>query len=289
MPTPLSRPTLGDMTDTMTRQLARLEEPRTLDDAVRGIDQVVDWAIKAESHIGYFAALYKRITLAIQDAISEGVFDDGDRIDQLGVVFSQRYFNSLNGYFDPDEYQGPTLPWEVSFVGDQNHKAIMLQHMMAGLNAHITFDLGLATLAIAGNSLATLADDFNRVNALLCSQIPGILDVVEQLSPELRWTRRLIPDEVGVLKRMLTKLRRSAWLFAINMAVHPDNARQSRVNQAAWTAALGAWYLQPPARLTALPVLVRVIAKRESRDVAGNIRALEGITNTPEKLNKAYL
>jgi hypothetical protein len=270
-------------------QMARLEEPRTLDEAVRGIDQVVDWAIRSESHIGYFAALYKRITLAIQDAISDGVFDDGDRIDQLGIVFSQRYFNSLNAYFYPDEYQGLTLPWEVSFVGDQNHNAIMLQHMMAGLNAHITFDLGLATLAIAGNSLDTLAADFNRVNALLCSQIPGILDVVEQLSPELRWTRRLIPDEVGVLKGMLTKLRRSAWLFAINMALRPDNARPRRVNQAAWTAALGAWYLQPPARLTALPVLVRVIAKRESRDVAGNIRALEGITNTPEKLNKAYL
>ena len=270
-------------------QMARLEEPRTLDEAVRGIDQVVDWAIRSESHIGYFAALYKRITLAIQDAISDGVFDDGDRIDQLGIVFSQRYFSSLNAYFYPDEYQGLTLPWEVSFVGDQNHNAIMLQHMMAGLNAHITFDLGLATLAIAGNSLSALAADFNRVNALLCSQIPGILDVVEQLSPELRWTRRLIPNEVGVLKGMLTKLRRSAWLFAINMALRPDNARRSRVNQAAWTAALGAWYLQPPARLTALPVLVRVIAKRESRDVAANIRALEGITNTPEKLNKAYL
>jgi hypothetical protein len=269
--------------------LDRLEEPRTLDDAVRGIDQIVDWAIRAESHIGYFAALYKRITVAIQDAINDGVFDDGDRIDQLGIVFSQRYFNSLNAYFYPDEYQGLTLPWEVSFVGDQNRNAIMLQHMMAGLNAHITFDLGLATLAIAGNSLGTLAADFNRVNALLCSQIPGILDVVEQLSPELRWTRRLMPNEVGVLKGMLTKLRRSAWLFAINMALRPDDARRSRVNQAAWTAALGAWYLQPPARFTALPVLVRVIARRESRDVAGNIRALEGITNTPEKLNKAYL
>ena len=289
VPTPLSRPTLGDMTATITCVLARLEEPRTLDDALRGIDQVVDWAIEAESHIGYFAALYKRITLAIQDAVSEGVFEDGDRIDQLGVVFSQRYFNSLNAYFHPDEYQGLTLPWEVSFVGDRNHKAIMLQHMMAGLNAHITFDLGIATLAIAGNSLDTLAGDFNRVKALLCSQIPGILDVVEQLSPDLRWTRRLIPDEVGVLKRMLTKLRHSAWLFAIDMAVHPDHARQNRVNQAAWTAALGAWYLQPPVRLTILPVLVRVVAKRESRDVAGNILALEGIMNTPEKLNKAYL
>ena len=270
-------------------QMARREEPKTLDDSVRGIDQVVDWAIKAESHIGYFAALYKRITLAIQDAITEGVFDDGDRIGQLGIVFSQRYFKSLNAYFYPDECQGLTLPWEVSFVGDQNHKAIMLQHMMAGLNAHITFDLGLATLAIAGNSLDTLENDFNRVNALLCSQIPGILDVVQQLSPDLRLIRRLIPDEVGLLKRVLTKLRRGAWLFAIYMATHPQNGREKTVNHEAWTAAVGSWYLQPSARWTLFPVLVRVIAKHESRDVAVNIRALEGITNTPEKLNKAYL
>jgi hypothetical protein len=270
-------------------QMARLEEPKTLDDSVRGIDQVVDWAIKAESHIGYFAALYKRITLAIQDAITEGVFDDGDRVGQLGIVFSQRYFKSLNAYFYPDECQGLTLPWEVSFVGDQNHKAIMLQHMMAGLNAHITFDLGLATLAIAGNSLDTLENDFNRVNALLCSQIPGILDVVQQLSPDLRLIRRLIPDEVGLLKRVLTKLRRGAWLFAIYMATHPQNGREKTVNHEAWTAAVGSWYLQPSARWTLFPVLVRVIAKHESRDVAVNIRALEGITNTPEKLNKAYL
>jgi hypothetical protein len=270
-------------------QMARLEEPKTLDDSVRGIDQVVDWAIKAESHIGYFAALYKRITLAIQDAITEGVFDDGDRIGQLGIVFSQRYFKSLNAYFYPDECQGLTLPWEVSFVGDQNHKAIMLQHMMAGLNAHITFDLGLATLAIAGNSLDTLENDFNRVNALLCSQIPGILDVVQQLSPDLRLIRRLIPDEVGLLKRVLTKLRRGAWLFAIYMATHPQNGREKTVNHEAWTAAVGSWYLQPSARWTLFPVLVRVIAKHESRDVAVNIRALAGITNTPEKLNKAYL
>ncbi len=270
-------------------RLDRLEEPRTLDDSVRGIDQVVDWAIRADSHIGYFAALYKRITLAIQAAIDEGVFEDGDRIDQLGIVFSQRYFNSLNAYFYPDEYQGLTLPWGVSFVGDQNHKAIMLQHMMAGLNAHIVFDLGLATFAIAGNSLDKLENDFHRVNALLCSQIPGILDVVEQLSPDLRWIRRLIPDEVGLLKRALTKLRRGAWLFAIYMAMHPQNEREKTANHEAWTAAVGSWYLDPSARWTPFPLLIRVIARRESRDVATNIRALEGIMNSPAKLNKAYL
>ena len=40
-------------------RMARLEKPETIDDVLRNIDQIIDWAIKAESHIGYFAALYK--------------------------------------------------------------------------------------------------------------------------------------------------------------------------------------------------------------------------------------
>ena len=156
------------------------------------------------------------------------MFDDGPRMEQLDVAFARRYFNALNAYFYPDEHQGPTLPWKVAFVGDQDDQAIILQHMMAGLNAHITFDLGLAVVQIAGNSLDSLENDYNRVNALLCSQIPGILKVVDQLSPDLRWTRWLIPDELGVLERALTKLRSRAWLFAIYMAMHPQNATGRR-------------------------------------------------------------
>jgi hypothetical protein len=53
--------------------------------------------------------------------------------------------------------------------------------------------------------------------------------------------------------------------------------------------ALGVGYLQPLPRLTPFPALVRAVAKHESRDVAGNIRALEEITNAPDKLDKAYL
>lgn len=271
--------------------LEHLEEPRTIDDVLRAIDRILDWSINAQSNIGYFATLYKRVTVAIRDAIDDGVFDDGRRMEQLDVAFAHRYFSALNAYFHPNEYQRPTLPWEVAFVGDQNDQAIILQHMMTGLNAHITFDLGLAVLAVAANALDKLENDFNRVNALLCSQIPGILGVVEQLSPEFRVIRRVLPNavEVALLKRMITKLRRSAWYFAIYMDLHPESARERRVNQASWTAAMGAWYLQPPARLTPFPILVRAIAKRENRDVAANLRALEQIRNTPEKLDKSYL
>jgi hypothetical protein len=271
--------------------LDRLEEPETIDDVLRTLDQILDWSISAQSNVGYFTTLYKRVTVAIRNAVDEGVFDDGRRIEELDVAFARRYFNALNAYFYPDEYQGPTLPWEVAFVGDRNNQAIILQHMMTGLNAHITFDLGIAVLAVAANCLDELENDYNRVNALLCSQIPGILDIVEQLSPGLRVIRRVLPNkaEVALLKRMITKLRRSAWYFAIYMDLHPEGARERRVNQASWTAATGAWYLQPPARLTPFPILVRAIAKRESRNVAGNLRALATIKNTPDKLDESYL
>jgi hypothetical protein len=269
--------------------LDRLAQPKNVDDVLRNIDQIVDWAIKAESHIGYFAVVYKRVTLAIREAINEGEFEDGHRIAQLDVAFAQRYFNALNAYFYPSAYWGPTLPWEVAFVGDLDGQAIILQYMMTAFNAHINFDLGMACFTIAGNSLDTLWNDFNRVNAVLCSQMRGIVDVMQRLSPELRWTRLLIPDELGVLKRVLKQLRTGAWQFARYMATHPEYASQKQVNHAAWTAALGAGYLQPPARLTPFPLLVRAIAKHESRDVAGNIRAFEEISNSPDKLDEAYV
>jgi hypothetical protein len=269
--------------------LGRLEDPETIDDVVRTIDHIIGWAIKAESPIGYFAVLYRRCTLAIREAINEDVFDDGHRMEELDVAFGRRYFNALNAYFHPAEYQGPTLPWSVAFVGDQDNQAIILQHMLAGLNAHITFDLGLALLATAANSLDTLTNDYNRVNVILCAQIPGIVKVVEQLSPDLRLSGWLQRSEVSVLKEALTKLRHGAWLFAINMATHPQDAWPKRLHQEAWTAALSSWYLQPSEQWTGLPRLIRAIARHESDDVAGNIRALDAITRTPEKLDTTHL
>ena len=270
-------------------QMEPLAQAKGIDDVLRNVEQIIDWSIKAQSHLGYFAVMYKRVTLAIRAAISAGDFENGDRIERLDVAFAQRYFNALNAYFHPNEYRGLTLPWEVAFVGDQDGQAIILQHLMTAFNAHISFDLGMACFTIAADSLDDLEPDFDRVNAILCSQIPGTLKVVQQLSPELQWARRLIPDEVGILKRALMKLRKGAWWFAIYMAMHPENATAKQVNQASWTAALGSWYLQPTRVWTPLPMLISAVAKHESRDVVDNIRALEEIKSPHDPLDKACI
>lgn len=270
-------------------KLPRLPDPATIDDVITTLDQVLEWSIAAPSTIGYFAAIYKRVTVAIRQAARDGEFANGPLIEELDVAFGQRYFSALNGYFYPDDYPAVTLPWEVAFLGSASGKATMLQHMMAGLNAHITFDLGVALVKVAPTALDDLEGDYRRVNALLCSQIPGMLGIIATLSPEVRLIRRLFPGEILVLRRMLTKLRESAWLFAIHMALHPEKERERRVNQSSWTAAMGAWYLHPPRRLTAVPVLVRAISRKESRDIPTNLRALQGITDTPATLMPAFL
>ncbi len=88
--------------------MGRLAPIDNIDDAARNIDQIVDWSIKAQSNIGYFAVLYKRVTLAIHEAINEGVFENGARMAALDVAFARRYFNALNTYFYPADIRPST-------------------------------------------------------------------------------------------------------------------------------------------------------------------------------------
>lgn len=262
--------------------LPRLPDPTSIDDVIANLEVIIAWAIGARSTVGYFAALYKRVTVAIRKAVDDGMFDDGPRMQRFDVLFAGRYFTALNAYFHPGRSGGPTLPWQVAFVGDRDPQPIIVQQMLTAINAHIGFDLGIAAATVAPTDLDSLAADFNRVNALLAGQIPGMLDVIGKLSPELRETRWLIPNETWLIKQLLVKFRTAAWDFATEIVEDPADAAVIELNHAAWMAALGAWYLHPPARLALFPILVGVIGKRESRDVSANIKALAGITDKPD-------
>src|SRR6201995_5669618 len=71
----------------------------TLDAVVSALDSVIEWSIAASSRLGYFAALYKRITIAVRTAVANGVFQDGPRMERFAAAFACRYFDALNGHF----------------------------------------------------------------------------------------------------------------------------------------------------------------------------------------------
>ncbi|MHC9294375.1 DUF5995 family protein [Mycobacterium sp. LTG2003] len=269
--------------------LEPLERAVTIDDVVHRLDLIIKWSIDAKSAIGYFAVLYRRGTVAIQEAIARGEFNDPEWIEQLDVDFANRYFHALNGYFHPAEYSaGLTLPWEVAFVKQHNTKVSLIQQMIASLNAHICYDLGLVTASLSGTRLKAVEADFVRVNRLVAAQTERMLDVVERRSPRVRWLRRAIPREVTFIAKLLTEFRKSAWLFAYGLAQYPALARETEANKAAWTAGLGAYYLDPWPRWTPTTLLVKAIGVRENRDVGGNIRALADIKDDPDPVSSAF-
>lgn len=253
----------------------------TIDQVVDAIQTIVDWSKQNQSRLGYFAALYKRITIAIRTAIAEGKFEDGPRLQRLDVTFASRYFAALNGYFHPGTYPKPSHCWQVAFDGALHEEPIIIQHMLAGVNAHIDLDLGIAAEQTSpGFELPTLHADFNTVNAVLASQVSGVVDEIDELSPVLADIYDLLmKNEIDLITDSLKIFRDAAWRFATILAaeippLHPPTIMLRDLE----VAKFGTLILYPPPLLAAV---AGAIGARESRDVVHNIEVLDAMASTP--------
>lgn len=268
--------------------LALLPPVGALDDVLRNVQTVIDWSIAEGSPTGYFAAMYKRTTLAIAAAISRGDFGDGPRMERFVLVFAQRYFDALNAYFHPKPYEAPSHVWQVAFDGNEQEQPIILAQLLTAMAAHIDYDLGIAAATVGGDELELLHKDFDIVNGVLGSQVPGVLDAVSQCSPGVAAIRHVIPDRVefGLIAQTLKAFRDAAWTFAQLVALQPDLRPGACAHRDVQSAELGTCCLYPGGDIQRI---VDAIAAQESRDVAENIRTLDKMAQRPAALMRALV
>jgi hypothetical protein len=253
----------------------------TIPEVVDALETVIDWSIEASSRLGYFAALYKRVTIAVGVAVDGGKFEDGARLERLDAAFANRYFDALNGHFHPDRFPTPTHSWQVTFDAATRPEPILAQHMFAGVNAHIGLDLGIVSEALCpGPELADLHEDFDRINAVLASQVTGVVEDINELSPVLADLYAVLKNEqVFLINETVQGYRDSAWLFAMVLAATPGFADPAAIVlrdlQVAQQAAL---IYKPPPPMSAF---ISAIAGQESRDITANLKALNEIASTP--------
>ena len=269
----------------MTNPLPPITGITNIDHVVDAIETIVQWSMANGSRLGYFAALYKKITIAIRTAIAEHKFEDGPRMERFDVTFASRYFAALNGFFHPGrEFPAPTHSWLVAFNGALLPGPIIVQQMIAGVNAHIDLDLGIAAEEIApGAQLPSLKNDFNTVNAVLASQVNGVLDEIDELSPVLAEIYDVLQqNEIDLISDGLKVVRDSAWCFAETLAMEPAILHPPTIMvHDLEVAKLGTLILHPPGLLANV---VAVIAARESRDIVRNIEVLDRIAATTSRL-----
>jgi len=241
--------------------------PTTIDGVIEQLDAIIAESIAAQSRLGYFAALYKRMTMAVRDAIRDGRFQDAARMERLDVTFATRYLVTRQQYF-AGELHGQS--WLQAYEAAAREHYTVLQQLLIGINPHIMIDLGVAAARTCpGTAMAGLEPDFNTINTVIASLFPVIDAELDALSPfENRVDHSFfgfIKDEA--IRQAIDDGRKSSWGFAMSLANLDLPAQAIVIGQRDREARLlGDCILRDP--------LAWIAKQRESADVRANINVL---------------
>jgi hypothetical protein len=190
---------------------------QTIDEVVVQLDDIIERARRQKSRLGYFAVLYRNVTVKVKEGIAAGSFEDGGRMERLDVAFANRYLEAEAQYRRGER---PSLCWLASFEASHKWYPLVLQHLLLGMNAHINLDLGVAAaLTSPGDKLAASQRDFDQINNILCAMMD---DVQNRLARVSRWMTLL--DRAGcrtdeaVMEFSINKARELAWRAAVKLA-----------------------------------------------------------------------
>lgn len=235
-------------------------------EVIQAMAGFVAWCQANASRLGYFAALYMRITKAVEDALLKGtVFKDNERMTKLDVTFANRYLTALNGYFHPELFPGISGCWLASFVGAESAGDTVVQYMLSGVAAHIGLDLGIAAQQVCGSpsALQQFQGDFDQINTVLFQQVQTVLSEIDAVSPLLADLYSVLgKHEMALVDDGLGGSRMVAWTLATTLAGQtPAQQALTVAAQDGLVAGLIPTLFTPPEPLDSV---AQIIARREN-------------------------
>ncbi|HVO78612.1 MAG TPA: DUF5995 family protein [Candidatus Bathyarchaeia archaeon] len=246
----------------------------TVEDVIAALDAIIQRAWDEKCRIGYFAALYRRVTRAVRDGIARNQFSNGPLMEKLDVVFARRYLDALSAY---QTHGKLSRCWRVAFDACEDESRLILQHLLAGMNAHINLDLGAASAQVSpGDQIAQLKDDFDEINTVLASQVGAVEDEMSALSPLIKDLSSVgLRTETTAINFNIELARKAAWFTAERLAKEPAVLHDVTLAGLDLAVSLeGRAILYPPFKGEAL----RAICAAEVRDVRRVIEILAADT-----------
>jgi hypothetical protein len=222
-------------------------------DVTAVIRALISLTTEAQDPIGYFAALYLHVSTSFERALSDGTFQHPQHMARLDVAFFRRYLTALQRYLSRG---GPSLCWQLAFDATRDPKPIVLQHLLLGMNAHINYDLGVATFdAFRGLDLDTMRPDFERMNALLASLLSRVMADLSKVWPWLLLIDRALgPVDSTLINFAMRQARDQAWHTATTLARSSPDAQRRHLDALQVRVSALADLLWQPGCLLSLPV-----------------------------------
>ncbi len=195
----------------------------TIDAVIEQLTSIIVQAEATNNRAGYFAALYKKVTVAVAEKIKQGYFDDNARMEQLDVVFANRYLQAHQNYL----LQQPcSASWQLAFDTCKNWRPMVMHHLLTGMNAHIGLDLGIAAATVApGAAIESLHNDFNKINTILCDMITEVKASLFSMWPLSKLISKLNMSKLenDIAGFSMTIARDAAWQVALDYAACNDS------------------------------------------------------------------
>lgn len=201
-------------------------------EVISQLDGIVKSATLNSDRCGYFAALYKKVTLAVFNKIQAHYFDDNPRMERLDVVFANRYLDAFQQFKNK---QSCAASWRIAFEGCLSWQPMVIDHLLLGMNAHIGLDLGIATATVSDrNQLQTIQHDFNKINLILSDLVDGVKLDLYSMWPLSKSIAKL---QVGKLEQAVATFsmeiaREAAWKVAQDFSTLPTEEAKLNYIQA---------------------------------------------------------
>lgn len=204
------------------------EHPGSIEEIIGRLSRIIDETKTENSPLGYFPALYRKVTLQVKSDIDAGLFQDNERMERLDIIFANRYLAAYDAHRDGGT---PTRAWAFSFAAAQQWWPIVLQHLLLGMNAHINLDLGIAAARVApGDRLTDLKDDFDRINSVLAGLVGEVQAELARIWPMLRILDRTLGSvDETLIDFSMQKARDAAWDVARQLAPLGQERQERRI------------------------------------------------------------
>ena len=239
---------------------------KTIDDVIVALDAIVQQSWDQQNRVGYFAALYRRITRAVRDGLNRGQFENGPLMEQLDVTFASRYLDALAAHQSAGK---PSRSWKLAFRACGDDSRLILQHLLAGINAHINLDLGVASAQVGpGHQLPQLKTDFDQINALLALQVGAVESEMAAISPLIKNLSVVgLKSETTLINFNIGLARDAAWFSAQRLASEPHVLHDITIDGLDLAVSVGGRaILYPPFKGEALSA-IRAVEMQDVRKV----------------------
>lgn len=194
---------------------------------------LIDGWEPASDRRAIFLTCYLMMTRNMVSHVDAGGFGDAPWMSALLYRFIEYYFNAVDAYAT-DPGSAPVV-WQRSFDSAADPDLHVLQNLMLGVNAHISYDLVFALVDVMRADWPRVDepcrqcryDDYGIVNHVICQTLDAVQDdVVERYSPGMDWVDRGFGrfDEWAT-ERMIVRWREDSWRSALALLTAPDSER----------------------------------------------------------------